>query len=96
MLSNCWIQAQLEYRRRVRAWSKDRSLPRPYYIKRPSEATDLLPHFLVGRGRPDGDIHPSSFKPESPRKLRWWQLPVAFLFRGRWVSGDKMTRNSDG
>jgi hypothetical protein len=89
MRSNCWLEARLEYRRRVRAWRRDQSLPLPYWIRRPSLASRWLPHWLVGSGRPDGDIHPSSFKPESPQRLRWWQLPVAFLFRGRWVSGDK-------
>jgi hypothetical protein len=89
MLSNCWVMGRLEYQRRVRAWRKDRTLPRPYWISRPSDASILLSHWLVGRGTPNGDIHPSSFKPESPKRLRWWQLPVAFLFRGRWVSGDK-------
>jgi hypothetical protein len=89
VISNCWIIGKLEYQRRVRAWRKDRSLPRPYWIRRPSDASAFLPHFLVGSGTPDGDIHPSSFKPEDDRAVPWWRLPISLLFRGRWVSGDK-------
>ena len=88
--SNCLIEARLEYWRRVRAWRKNPSLPMPYYIKRPSYASPWISHRLVGRF--DGGIEairPSSFQPEAPKpRLRWWQLPIAFLFRGRWVSGD--------
>ena len=88
--SNCYIEARIEYWVRKRRWRRDPSQPMPYRVSRPSHASRWISHHFVGTYDESLDaVRISSFKPERPRKkLSLWQLPVAILFRGRWVRGE--------
>lgn len=92
-LSNCWLAARIEYERRCWRWRRDPiNNPVPYMWRRPCfVARGVVDHHGVGRLDEQLDaVLPSSFGPDPPdtRPLRWWQVPLVVVFRGRWSSGE--------
>lgn len=92
LLSNCWIWARLEYRRRRRAWIASGMPPgqEPYLARRPSRSSPRwLDHHFVGALDLDTDrLALESFKPDRPVDVPWWRAWTRLLFRGRVRSGD--------
>lgn len=97
MMSNCLVHAKVVYWRRLIAWWRaGRPAGREVYaLTRVSRALPVFDHRLVGRWRDcpycGGGVAVESFKPLDDRPLRWREVLKMFLFRGRWVAGDRPT-----